>query len=60
VAHEVPGQSDFDAAAAVNAEIEARIAQLNFAAEFEAAGESYSELDENGQVVTRNLPTKSP
>jgi hypothetical protein len=35
-------------------EIEAWTSKLDFAAEFEATGSPYSELDESGQVVTRN------
>lgn len=36
----------------MNAPIAARIAQLDPVSEFEAAGSPYSELDENGRIVT--------
>jgi hypothetical protein len=48
----LPDQSDLDAAAAVAAQIEAGIAQLDLVSELEAAGSPYSELDENGRIVT--------
>ncbi len=31
--------------------MDALVAELNFAAEFEAAGESYSEADEDGNLI---------
>jgi hypothetical protein len=43
-----------------SAQIEARCAQLNLADEFDAIGSPYSELDSDGQIVTRNLPAKPP
>jgi hypothetical protein len=38
-------------------EIVALTSQLDFAAEFEADGVQYSELDEDGQVLVRFPPT---
>lgn len=57
---EVPAPSGSGRDPTLAAQIEARIAQLDLVAEFEADGLPYSELDENGQVVTRNLPILPP
>lgn len=59
MAHELPDQSDLDVERELAARIEARISRLDLVSEFEATGSPYSELDENGQVVTR-VPTRSP
>jgi hypothetical protein len=40
-------------------EIVTLVSKLDFAAEFEAAGVPYSELDEDGQVVIRTPPPAS-
>ncbi len=45
-----PGTAD--PTLAFMAEIEARIAKLDLVSELAAAGMPYSELDENGQIVT--------
>lgn len=37
--------------------IDARLASLNWRAEFEAAGDSYAELDDDGNVVVRQPAT---
>lgn len=58
--HAIPDPDDVEAELKLRAEIDARIAALDLAAEFRAAGQPYSELDENGKVVTRNLPPGSP
>jgi hypothetical protein len=55
-----PDQGDREAERVLRAQMEAAIAQLDLVAEFEAAGSPYSELDENGRIVTHYPPTKSP
>jgi hypothetical protein len=49
-----------DETSSVNERMASLIAGLDFAAEFEAAGQRYSELDEHGQVVVRYPKTKQP
>lgn len=55
-----PDRDDVGTAWPSAEEIEARIAQLDFTAELEADGLPYSELDENGRIVTRNPRPEDP
>jgi hypothetical protein len=59
VADELPDQSDLDAEQEVRSRMDARLAQIDLVAELEAAGMPYSELDENGQVIT-HYPSRPP
>lgn len=59
MAHELPEQSDLDAEQALRVRMDAVLAQIDLVSELEAAGLPYSELDENGQIVT-HYPAGSP
>jgi hypothetical protein len=57
---QTPEHPDETAALSVNERMAVLIAGLDFAAEFEAAGQPYTELDEHGQVVVRYPNAKQP
>lgn len=67
VAKVLAGQASYDALADAEQAVvratweerdEATLSTLNFAAEFEAAGESYSEADEHGNVIVHPSPVE--